>query len=67
MNVIYRVAHGFDFDIDGFIVTKYVFFNKLDDAIMYCNNIALDTGEILTITETNENFKKFYCKRLSLW
>lgn len=64
MNKIYRVAHGFEFDVDGYIMSKYLFFDNLDDARTYCDNVARETGQILNLTETDENFKKFYYQRV---
>lgn len=64
MDTIYRVAHGFDFDVDGFAISKYRFFDNLDDAMNYCNSVAAETREVLSVVETDRQFKEFYYKRI---
>lgn len=62
MSTLYRVAHGITFDKNGFLVTNYLFFDSFSQAEEYCQNILEETGKVLSITPTDEQFKKFYFK-----
>jgi hypothetical protein len=64
MSVLYRVAHGIEFDRNGFLITNYLFFDSLSQAEEYCQSVLEETGEVLSIVSTDMQFRDFYFKLL---
>lgn len=64
MSVLYRVAHGVEFDKNGFLITNYLFFDSLSQAEKYCQNVLEKTGEVLSIVSTDKRFRDFYFELL---